>query len=121
MNKKIVLIVIVILLIIVSLIVKMNNSNNINKKISIIGNITNINIVSDTYAVILVEGELKDNTLHDKASVKIDKNTKIKDNLGNNLNVTDLKDNDVVEIMFEGPVATSYPVQAYASKILVVK
>ncbi len=83
---------------------------------SIIGNITEITFNEDG-AVILVEGEKTSRTEYDKAYIKIDSKTRIT-----------IKDADAtadmlakgmrVAAVFEGPVAESYPVQAYASEII---
>jgi hypothetical protein len=70
-------------------------------------------------ATILVEGEIEADTSYDKASVRIDGETEIVGADGEELSVDDLEEGQTVEAWFEGPVAESYPVQAYAAKVVV--
>lgn len=68
---------------------------------------------------ILVEGEIEDDTQYDSAYVNITEETKIlKDDKEVNLDV--LEEGLMVEVIFDGPVAESYPVQGAAKKIIII-
>lgn len=72
---------------------------------------------------ILVEGE-KGSKPYDKASIKVTQKTKINENSANNIvksNFDALYENLRVEVRFIGPVAESYPVQATADEITILK
>lgn len=85
------------------------------ERIDIIGNITEIN--SNT---ILVESVSDRGTQYDKAYVRFDEDTLIvSGNTKNSFNATDLEKGMRVEVMFDGAVMESYPVQAKAEKITV--
>ncbi|MCX7708771.1 MAG: YobA family protein [Clostridia bacterium] len=71
---------------------------------------------------ILVEGKQESDTAYDKATVSISRNTKIfKGTDKQKLSVEDLKEKMTVEVVFEGPVAESYPVQAKAKIVRVLQ
>lgn len=95
------------------------SSNKDPEQIGIRGRITSVNINENKeVASILVEGKLEADTVFDKASIRIDKNTKIyKGSTGEKLSVNVLQEGVRVEAVFDGPVAESYPVQGTA-KIL---
>lgn len=89
--------------------------------IDIIGEITNITHVNNSIVGILVEGKKEENTNYDKAYIKVDKNTRIKNKSNNEtIKLKDLKKGMKVEVIFEGPVAESYPVQTYGKKIYII-
>lgn len=93
------------------------------ERIDIRGEITGINISNDNKIVsLMVEGELEEDTSHDKASIRIVKNTKIyMANTKNKISTNELKEGMKVEAIFEGPVAESYPVQATAKLIRIIE
>ncbi len=73
--------------------------------------------------VILVEGEVSDDTQYDKASVRVDADSKvvrIQDGKETAAEALDIKLFDVVEVVFEGPVAESYPVQGKAKLVRIL-
>ncbi len=92
----------------------MKTSNNRNEKIDIRGSITKV-LTDDNKKVtgIFVEGKVESDTIHDKATVRIDKSTKI--------SVSELKEGMKVEVVFKGEVLESYPVQAKAKTIKVIE
>ena len=90
--------------------------------IGIRGEVTSINITGDN-VVLLVEGEVQEDTMYDKASVTIKPETKIirqKDGKDTAANLEDIKLFDKVEVVFEGPIAESYPVQGKAKLIRIM-
>ncbi len=87
-------------------------------QIGIRGSIQQITLTSDG-AIVLIEGRVEADTLYDKASVKINNDTIIKNNLDRTLKVSDLRTGDTVEVSFTGAVAESYPVQGLAHTIKV--
>ncbi len=92
-------------------------------KVGIRGLITKV-LVNDskTVTAIMVEGKVESDTLYDKATVSIEKSTKISiDKEGKKLSSNELKEGMKVEIVFEGPVMVSYPVQGKAKNIKVIK
>lgn len=98
------------------------NSKN-EEKIGIRGLITKV-FMDDNKIVsaIMVEGKVESDTVHDKAKVGIEKGTKISSgNSGQKLSVSDLKEGMKVEIVFEGPVMESYPVQGKAKTVKVIE
>ena len=92
----------------------MKTSNNRNEKIDIRGSITKV-LTDDNKKItgIFVEGKVESDTIHDKATVRIDKSTKI--------SVSELKEGMKVEVVFKGEVLESYPVQAKAMTIKVIE
>ncbi len=93
------------------------------EKADIRGEITGINISNDNKIVsIMVEGEFEEDTSFDKASIRIDKNTKIyMANTKTEISTDELKEGMKVEAIFDGPVAESYPVQAKAKIIRILE
>lgn len=86
------------------------------------GQITKILIDGNKAVIgIMVEGKVESDTLYDKAKVSIDNGTKIfKENSSQKLSGSELKEGMKVEVVFEGPVAESYPVQGKAKTIRVI-
>lgn len=73
---------------------------------------------------ILVEGNKELTTQYDKASVRVTDKTKITMRFGPEKKVwgfEDLKKGRKVQVIFTGPVAESYPVQAVAKEIVVLE
>jgi hypothetical protein len=73
---------------------------------------------------ILVEGQIEEGTSFDKASVAVTSGTRIFEQVGQNRQPTTFAALQVgrqVEAWFDGPVAESYPVQATASDIVILK
>lgn len=69
---------------------------------------------------ILVEGEVQEDTMYDSANVSIDDNTEIY--MGEEkISAEDLETGLMVEVVFEGPVAESYPVQGTAKIITIIE
>lgn len=110
---------IVILLTVTGCIIK----NDLNAQIDIRGEIAQITTDdSSKITAILVEGKIDNDTRFDKANVKIDGKTKIfKRNTNQALSLEVLKQKTNVEIVFSGPVAESYPVQAAAKIIRILE
>ena len=72
---------------------------------------------------LLIEGEIEADTEYDKASVRVDGETEIFELVSGELQESDweaLAEGQLVEATFEGAVAESYPVQAYASRIVIL-
>lgn len=69
---------------------------------------------------ILVEGEIQDDTMYDSASITIDDNTEIYVG-GEKISLEELEIGQIIEVVFEGPVAESYPVQGTAKKITIIE
>ena len=88
--------------------------------ISIRGKINNIYNSDSGRSLIKVEGELYADTLYDCASVTIMDTTVIKDKNNETISIRDLKEGMTVEVVFDGEVAESYPVQAVA-KVVKIK
>lgn len=76
---------------------------------------------TDGVLTILVEGEIAADTQYDKASVKVTDKTVIqKDAMSRVFEMSDLTVGTTVEVIFEGPVAESYPVQGTASVVRIL-
>jgi len=88
------------------------------KPYDIIGTITSLD-ASDDQVSILVEGALTSDTNYDKASIRIDDKTKVYADQEEAVR-DDLIAGMTVKVKFEGPVAESYPVQAYAKTVTMV-
>ncbi|MCX8074850.1 MAG: YobA family protein [Clostridia bacterium] len=84
-------------------------------KVDIRGTVTNVSQISNG-VIILVEGNLEPGTMVDKASIRLDSNTKVVMN-SKKYSYEDISVGDKVEVEFKGPVAESYPVQASAKYI----
>jgi beta-N-acetylhexosaminidase len=97
-------------------------SNSEAEKIDIRGEITDIIFDNDKNVTsILVEGKKEIDTYYDKASVRINEDTTIFDKKSNSeIDISKLKKSDKVEVIFDGEVAESYPVQATAKKIYLI-
>ncbi len=101
---------------------KASNSKS-QEKVGIRGQVTQVLMDSSgAVSAIMVEGKVESDTVHDKAKVSIDKGTQItKGNAGQKLSASELKEGMRVEVVFEGPVAESYPVQGKAKTITVIE
>ena len=76
---------------------------------------------TDSGITILVEGEIMADTQYDKASVRVAKEAIAQnDVMGRVLELSDLTVGTTVEVVFEGPVAESYPVQGTARIVRVL-
>lgn len=119
MIKKIILLISIFLLL--SVVGCTNKS--VEEKIGIRGEIVEVSLDDNSKITgILVEGTLEQDTQHDKASVSIGEKTKIYDkNTKEELERSALKKGTKVEIIFEGPVRESYPVQADAKIIKIIE
>ena len=90
------------------------------------GNITNRNAGAggDLVGSVLVEGQVEADTSFDKASIAVTVKTQIFEQVGSERRPATFEALQVgrsVEAWFEGPVAESYPVQATASDIVILK
>jgi beta-N-acetylhexosaminidase len=96
--------------------------NNDNEKIGIRGVISDLSRSQDNKVTfILVEGNLESDTMYDKASIAITDKTKIiKKATQKKFLMDDLKEGVQVEVLLEGPVRESYPVQADAKEVRVL-
>ena len=86
------------------------------EKYDIIGEIVSISRTEEQ-TVILVEGDITQWSAYDKASIRVDENTLITVK-GEQTDPHNLELGMRVAVVFEGPVAESYPVQAYAGEIV---
>ena len=98
------------------------------EKISIRGGLASASPADDAskkmgiLGTLLVEGKKDKDTEFDKAMVKVTKGTKILRKVGTEFkeaSFDDLRGGVKVEIIFDGPVGESYPVQANAKKIVI--
>ena len=88
--------------------------------IDIRGIVTQITIDNEEGSI-LVEGKVEDDTRYDKANIHVTKDTIIqKDSLSKSFKLSDIQMGDKVEVVFKGPVAESYPVQASADIIRII-
>ncbi len=93
------------------------------EKTDIRGQITKV-LTDENKAVtgIMVEGKVESDTVHDKAMVRMNKGTKITArDTGEKLSANDLKEGIKVEVVFDGPILESYPVQANAKSVKVIE
>lgn len=90
------------------------------EEIGIRGIVKDISVQDEQTASLLVEGDIEEDTFYDKASVRIDSKTEIKGNTNSKLSIEDIAVGDLVEVIFHGPVAESYPVQGNAGLIRIV-
>jgi hypothetical protein len=89
-------------------------------KIGIRGKVTSI-VNGKDGITILVEGKVENDTIYDKASVTIPKGTIITVNkLSTLLDISDIIVGQTAEIVFDGAVAESYPVQGKALTVHLV-
>lgn len=93
------------------------------ENIDIRGEIVSIDLSDDNkVASILVQGELEEDTKHDNASIKVDDSTTIyQGNTKNKVSLDELQVGMIVEAVFDGPVAESYPVQAKAKTVRIIE
>ena len=84
------------------------------------GTVTELSDTQDGI-VMLVKADVPEAGLYDIATVRADANTRIENADGSALSPNDIALGDAVEVVFSGPVAESYPVQAYAGSIRVFK
>jgi beta-N-acetylhexosaminidase len=94
-----------------------------NNKVGIRGEIKKIS-TNDKGKItgIFVEGKIEQDTEHDKASIYITKKTNIYEENGKKkLEPSSLKEGMKVEVDFEGSVRLSYPIQADAKTVRVLK
>ncbi|MBS5883957.1 MAG: DUF3221 domain-containing protein [Clostridium sp.] len=113
-GKKVYLILLVFLICIIlgSNLIKENNN-----KVDIRGLVVEKS-QEDEIGYILVEVDIEENTGFDKASISINKKTKIINEKSNEkLKLSDIKVGDKVEVIISGPVRESYPVQVDAKII----
>jgi beta-N-acetylhexosaminidase len=97
-----------------------SSSNTIDFQIGIRGIITDISLTEDG-AAIMVEGQVEEDTVYDRASVRINDDTMIqKDDMSRLFEISDLRLGDRVEVYFSGPVAESYPVQGTAAIVRII-
>lgn len=94
------------------------NDDPIEKTYDIIGTITSMDVTNEQVNI-LVEGDLTPETNFDKASIRIDDQTKVYADQEEAVK-DDLIVGMTVKVNFEGPVAESYPVQAYAKTVTMV-
>ena len=94
-----------------------------NNKLGIRGEIKKISTNNNGKITgIFVEGKIEQDTEYDKSSIYITEKTKIYEADGKKkIEASSLKEGMKVEVDFEGPVRESYPVQAYAKTIRVLK
>ena len=91
---------------------------DVNETVGIRGEIKEVYIDEESSLLLsfLVEGDMEDDTLYDSANVTVNNNTKI--NKGEEeATMEDLTEGTTVEVVFDGQVAESYPVQGTAKKI----
>lgn len=98
---------------------KDNKEQSQNVPLIIRGMVTQLNDNGDNMTI-LVEGKTEKDTVCGKASVKINKDTKIY-NSDKEITTQDLKQYMYVEVYYDGAIAESYPVQMGANKIVVVE
>lgn len=91
--------------------------------IGVRGQITGLNMGQDSKTMfILVEGKLEQDTAYDKASLTITDKTKIIDKgTDKKLSKEALKEGMQVEVIMEGSVRESYPVQGDAKEVRIIK
>lgn len=96
--------------------------NSTQGKLGIRGQITEVSLDDNGKIIgIFVEGKAEQDTEYDKASVSVGDKTKIyKGDSKETLEISALKEGAKVEIVFEGPVRESYPVQADGKIITVI-
>jgi beta-N-acetylhexosaminidase len=91
---------------------------------SIRGAITNV-VAGDDGVItsVLVEGKVEPDTVYDKASLRVDEDTEVFRQEGEErveASRADLAKGQRVEAWIIGPVAESYPVQAYAGQVVIL-
>ncbi len=113
------------LMLVVGMLTACNNGKSALDTVDVRGDITQItnSDAKEVLGMILVEGDLEEDTKVDKASVTVTDKTKIFV-LGNESVVEEadfsfLQAGQIVEVEFTGPVRESYPVQATAKTIFI--
>lgn len=123
MRKTVTLLLVFVMVLSLSLVFAGCDKNNQeqSKKIPLIirGMVTQINDSGENMTI-LVEGKTEKDTAYGKASVRINKDTKIY-NDAKEITAQDLKMYMYVEVYYDGEIAESYPVQMGADKIVVVE
>ena len=110
------------LLLILSLILSLAGCNkDSNETVGIRGEIKEVYVdeVSDTALSFLVEGEMEDDTTYESACISLDNNTKVYKG-EEEVAIEDLVEGTTIEVVFEGPVEESYPVQGTAKTIKII-
>jgi len=116
-KKALLLIVIAILL----LVAAFGYGKNDKDSVGIRGEITELLYDNEgKVAAVLVEGKVESDTSFDKARVGIAKDTVILKTNGQELEPEELQEGMKVEVVFQGPIAESYPVQGRAKAIRVL-
>ncbi|MCF6465747.1 DUF3221 domain-containing protein [Clostridium sp. Cult2] len=92
------------------------------ESIGIRGEIKEIYTDEDSLLVqsILVEGEVHDDTMYDSAHITITNDTEIFKG-DEEVTIEDIEEGLTVEVIFDGAVAESYPVQGIAKKIIIIE
>lgn len=90
------------------------------ENVGIRGEIKEIFNVEDNIIGIYVEGEIEEDTIYDKANISINDKTKVFKG-DNKVNFIELKEGQIIEVIFDGAVAESYPVQGKAKKIKILE
>jgi len=103
-------------------------SGGISRSPDIRGNITSLQASGEsgggTTGSILVEGTLQPDTKVDRASIRITRDTLIFDDVAGRRTRTGfgaLEVGETVEAIFTGPVLESYPVQATAAQVVILR
>lgn len=116
--------ILLILMLAVSILTACNNGKSPLDTVDVRGDITQItnSDVKEILGMILVEGDLEEDTKVDKASVTITDKTKIfvlgNEGVVEEADFSFLQAGQIVEVEFTGPVKESYPVQATAKTIV---
>ena len=113
----------IILLLIISLTMIITSCNkDLDEPIGIRGVIKEIHRDEEGSLIqdLLVEGEVEEDTMYDVASVTINNDTKIYKG-EEKASFDDLEEEVTIEVIFDGPVAESYPVQGTAKKINILE
>lgn len=117
--------ILLILMLAVGMLTACNNGKSPLDTVDVRGDITQItnSDAKEVLGMILVEGELQEDTKVDKASVTVTDKTKIfaegNQDVLEDANFSLLQAGQLVEVEFTGPVKESYPVQATAKTIVI--
>lgn len=90
------------------------------EKIGIRGEITEVKIMEEEIINILVEGDIEEDIMYDKANVEVKNSTKIYKG-EEKVKAEDLKEGQIIEVIFDGAVVESQPVQGAAKAIQIVE
>lgn len=113
-----------ILMLALGILMACNNEKSPLDTVDVRGNITQItnSNAKEVLGMILVEGDLEEDTKVDKASVTVTDKTKIfvlgNEGMVEEADFSFLQAGQIVEVEFTGPVRESYPVQATAKTIV---